>query len=154
MSAKRERILVELRRIHSENRLGLLQPAEVVQAAKPNSSPLHCKFEWNNGKAGHQYRLWQARELISVYVTVINRQSVPQYVSFRADRIGKGGGYRDMPTVLKSAELRKRMLAEAIDDLKTVEQRYIMLRDLVTSIKRIRVKFERVVSGKGKKKRA
>lgn len=40
---------------------GKLTPSALVDAAKPKDSPAHCGFEWNDKKAGHEYRLWQAR---------------------------------------------------------------------------------------------
>lgn len=43
---------------------GQLTPGIVVEEATPETSPLHGHFEWDNGVAGHKYRLVQARQLI------------------------------------------------------------------------------------------
>lgn len=40
---------------------GKLVASELVKAATPKDSPAHPGFEWDNKKAGHEYRLWQAR---------------------------------------------------------------------------------------------
>ena len=40
---------------------GKLTPSALVDAAKPKDSPAHDGFEWSDKKAGHEYRLWQAR---------------------------------------------------------------------------------------------
>lgn len=50
---------------------GDLTPEAVVESAKDAKSPLHPVFEWDDAKAGHQFRVQQAGTLIrSVIVTV------------------------------------------------------------------------------------
>ena len=41
-----------------------LSPSAVLEAARNKTSALHDRFEWDDKKAGHQYRLGQARSLI------------------------------------------------------------------------------------------
>jgi hypothetical protein len=62
----REEVKAALLNLDKAN--GGLRPSEVVAAAKPKSSPLHNEFEWNDTKAGEEYRLYQARHLIRVCV--------------------------------------------------------------------------------------
>lgn len=63
---------------------GRLTAEAVVSDATSKTSPLHRYFEWDDKKAGHQYRLEQARALIrriSVQVTTISKSArVPAYV--------------------------------------------------------------------------
>ena len=47
-----------------------IDPEIVLSDAKKPTSPLHKYFEWDNEKAGHLYRLTQARELIAYCVDV------------------------------------------------------------------------------------
>ena len=48
---------------------GEVRPSELVEAAKPKTSPAHNGFEWDNKKAGQEYRLMQARQWIRrVYI--------------------------------------------------------------------------------------
>lgn len=47
---------------------GGLTPTRVLRVAKNPDSILHPRFEWDDAKAGHQHRLWQARQLISTKV--------------------------------------------------------------------------------------
>jgi len=44
---------------------GKLTPDLVVQDAEDADSPLHELFEWDDGVAGHKYRLDQARQVIT-----------------------------------------------------------------------------------------
>ena len=45
-------------------RHGKLTPAIVLEEAEDEDSPLHHRFEWDDGEAAHRYRLYQARHLI------------------------------------------------------------------------------------------
>lgn len=47
---------------------GGLTPSRVVRVAKKPDSILHDLFEWDDSKAGHQYRLEQARRLVRTLV--------------------------------------------------------------------------------------
>lgn len=50
--------------ILSLDRDGSLAPDDVLAAATPEDSPIHGLFEWDDGKAGHAFRLDQARIVI------------------------------------------------------------------------------------------
>ena len=52
-----------LRAIQDEE--GRLTPDTVLRAAKNPRHPLHDVFEWNDAKAGHAWRVEQARALIA-----------------------------------------------------------------------------------------
>jgi len=47
-----------------QQRQGKIVPANVVESAKPEDSPLHPAFEWDDTRAGEKYRESQARILI------------------------------------------------------------------------------------------
>lgn len=47
---------------------GGLTPTRVLRIAKKPESILHPLFEWDDSKAGHEYRLGQARRLIATRV--------------------------------------------------------------------------------------
>lgn len=78
----RKAIHSRLEKIRARN-AGLLRPDDVVKDARSESSPLHSLFEWDNSKAAHQHRLYQARDLIAsvrVEVTTSTRvMAVPYY---------------------------------------------------------------------------
>jgi len=48
------------------NERGEVRPSELVERAKPVDSPAHDGFEWDDAKAGHEYRLIEARQWIRV----------------------------------------------------------------------------------------
>jgi hypothetical protein len=43
---------------------GELTPQSVVDEARPETAPLHSRFEWDDSIAGEKYRIVQAQQLI------------------------------------------------------------------------------------------
>lgn len=119
----------ELKRI-AEKHGGILKPEVVVQEARSKKSPLHSRFCWDDSKAAHEYRIWQARQLIRVVVETIEgvegRHEV--FVSLTTDR--KESGYRVMTEVLNSAQMRARMLDDALRELEFFQHKYRRLKEL------------------------
>ncbi len=128
---RKEIILPELERIR-QNGGGILTAEDVVEEAADEDSPLHPYFQWDETKAAHEYRLWQARQIISAMVVVLptQKRSVFAYVSMRADRQHPAGGYMAMVEVLSNATLRQRLLNEALADLLTWEKKFHRLAEL------------------------
>ena len=121
----------ELLRIAAEHR-GILRPEDVVEAAKPKASPLHDRFQWNDGKAAYEYRLWQARQLISVTVTYeepVNAH-VRTFVSLKQDRKKGKKGYRVLAQVMSEEESREQLLQDAFEDMKVFKKKYRLLTEL------------------------
>jgi hypothetical protein len=63
---------------------GVLRPEDVVREATSPKSILHGCFEWDDKKAGHQFRLDQARQLIAsvkyTYTVEMHTYSAPEWV--------------------------------------------------------------------------
>lgn len=127
-------VISELRRIYDEND-GVLKPEAVVEAARPEESPLHSRFTWDDGEAANQYRIWQARQLIRVSVELVEVGNgapveVRAFVSLTPDRADDGGGYRRTVDVLSRADTRRQLLKDAVKDLGDFEQKYKTLSEL------------------------
>jgi len=137
-----KKVVQALKRIAKENG-GLLQPESVVEAARPESSPLHSRFEWNNSVAAHQYRLEQARRLIRVTVEIMaaTGEVFDVFVSLSPDRQRESGGYRVLTEVLSNSEMRAQLLKDALDDLELFREKYRQLKELAqvfSAIKKVR----------------
>jgi len=122
---------------------GLLRPRDVVAYAEDSETALHSRFQWDDSKAALEYRLWQAREIIRVEVTVVGASDEPihTYVSLRGDRDRPGGGYRHTVDVMLRSETRKQLLAEAESDMRAFERKYHALQELaeaITSMRKVR----------------
>lgn len=124
----------ELEEIRS-NHGGILFPKDVVDFARDRETALHGRFDWDDSTAAESYRLWQARQVIRVCVTIINRddRAINTYVSLAQDRHatdkdGFSGGYRNMIEVLSVPALRRTLLEDALQEHDQWEQKY---RDIV-----------------------
>lgn len=139
-------IVRELERIRQTHG-NVLQAEDVVNVAQSARNPLHGYFTWDDTKAAHEYRLWQARKLIEVAVTILPNCNKPiqAYVSLRSSRSEDGGGYLSLVEVLRSPDLRKQLLRESLDDLRTWEERYHRLSELAPIFKARRDVARRVL---------
>lgn len=52
---------------------GNRDPEDVIEFARDSSREVHKAFTWDDAKAGHQWRLQEARQLIRAVVTVVDR---------------------------------------------------------------------------------
>lgn len=141
MSERRESIRAELEQIRQSHG-GLLRPEDVVKFARNKRSALHGEFEWDDSKASAEYRLWQARQVIRVSVTVLpsphaNQEPVRAYVSVASDRVQPGGGYRALADVMSDDEMRAQLVNEALCEVKRWRRKYERLRELVPIFKAI-----------------
>ena len=96
-----------------ENKLTYITAERVVEMALYPDSPLHSYFLWDDRKAAHQHRLWQARQLIaSLKITVENMPdvSIRMMVSVPTDR-GENG-YQLLTEAMKNPDARKSLLDE------------------------------------------
>lgn len=118
----------ELETLQSEHG-GVLQPEAAVQWAEKNKkSALHHALEWNDKKAGHQFRVWQIRQLISVHIR--NDHGIREVVSLSIDRNSDGGGYRELTAVMSTKKLRDILLNDALQELERVRLKYERLTEL------------------------
>lgn len=110
---------------------GVLKPQDVVEFARNPKTFLHSRFTWDDGEAARKYRLWEARELIQVAVTVsdVSGATVRAYVSLSADR-GNGGGYRAIDDVLSDDAMRASLLRQARGDMTRFRNKYHDLEEL------------------------
>ena len=140
----------ELNLIREDNN-GLISPRNVVEFARDPNTSLHNKFEWDNKKAGDNYRLWQARRIIRLELVVVSSCSdgkiiisdmsegeigagdnkIRAYVSLQNDRAGDdSGGYRSLTDVMSNEEYRDQLLEMAKKDMIIFKQKYGVLSKL------------------------
>src|SRR5262245_57100424 len=114
---------------------GKLRAQDVVGWARENpDSQLHAHFEWDEGKAAHQYRLEQARRLIRVYVNVVPTESGPvemrAFFSLPSDRVQPGGGYRRAEDVLRNRKWLKQLAEDFVRQHERVNRNFEFFREL------------------------
>lgn len=113
----KEQVVTELKRIYERD--GKLRTTAVVSEAKKKTSPLHPEFEWDDSKAGEEYRLIQARQLIrSVRIErpVGDGSTIkePMFIHVRNEE-GQGveGEYHTRDVLVKHPDMFLRALDEA-----------------------------------------
>jgi hypothetical protein len=117
----------ELLALHDKN--GLFVPQSAVQWARKNkNSALHRALEWDNEKAGEEFRIWQVRRLVAIHI--VSQEGHRQFISLSIDRVNPGGGYRDLETVMKAPQLREIALQDAFNDLARLQAKYEHLQEL------------------------
>jgi len=110
-------------------RRGALSADAVVDAARAPASPLHRHFEWNDAKAGHAYRLAQARYLIrSITITRVDDRG--EAVKVRAIQHVPEVGYLPTDTVLQNADHTANLLRRFRAEAKALHQRWQAFRHL------------------------
>lgn len=111
---------------------GMLQPKTVVESARPDHSPLHDSFDWDDSEAAEKWRLTQARQLIRAvvqYEQVGNKTiSTRVFVSLTPDR--EESGYRLTNAVMSDDAHRQQLLTDAMADMQRFKEKYRRLAEL------------------------
>jgi len=132
-------IISELKRL-AEQSGGILQPQDVVEAARPLSSPLHNSFTWDESEAANKWRLHQARNLLRVTVEFVKTAGgkVPMRVfcSLKSDR--ESGGYRATVDIMSDRQMKNQLIEDALEDIAIFQKKYNHLRELAEVIAAMR----------------
>ena len=126
----------ELTRIMGENG-GTLEPQLVVDNAREKDSPIHECFEWNNKKAGENWRKQQARCLINSIEVVIKFEDredvVPLAYSIEIKEAGDDVAtrrYYDVEVIANDEYLHQELLRKALADFGAYRRRYEQIKEL------------------------
>jgi hypothetical protein len=106
----------------------------VAWAKSHPKSKLHGKLEWDDRKAGHEYRLHQMRQLIVLHIRHENGE--PRMINLSFDRV-RGGGYREISDVVRSKMLSEIAENDALRELLRVRKKYGHLKRLVAVWKEV-----------------
>ena len=116
----------ELEHIYSRD--GGIQPQAVVEAARPETSPLHPEFEWDDSIAAEAYRCDQARNVIRAVILApeIERnerfQPVRAFVTVYDESTGRV--YKPLLAVAADANERNQVLSRLRNELLGIQRRY------------------------------
>lgn len=135
---KKEAIRAALLAIASA-RDGLLNPSDIVDAARDESSVLHDEFEWDDSAAAEAYRLAQAGALVRrVKLTVMRvdhsarqvRISTTREYQSRPSQRSKDGGYEPVVSIMSDEAKRAELLQQVMRELAAYRKRYAELSEL------------------------
>lgn len=117
---------------------GELHPQDVVDDARPEESPLHEVFEWDDAIAGENWRKDQAGHLIRSVRVVEEAEFEDQedrkviaYVSVRSPET-KRSTYVTTTQALSNEDFRSQMIADVIRQLVGIRKRHDDLTELAS----------------------
>ena len=117
----REEVRTELSRLYQAH--GSLTAELVVRAAAEKDSPLHEHFEWDDAKAGHLYRLVQARTLIRDVRTISVGGQNQTVVHVPVEGVRGPGEYVPMNVLVRDVDAFQRALDAALHDVESAMRR-------------------------------
>lgn len=117
----------ELERIRT-SRNGRLTQEDVVEEARPKTSPIHDAFEWNDKRAAHKWRLEQASYLIRQITVVYDEAPAAEPIrAFVNVKRGEDRSYVSTAQALSDADLRRQVVAAAWFELRAWRKRHAEL---------------------------
>lgn len=114
------------------HRYGMLETETVLRAAKNTRSCMHDAFEWNNKKAGHEFRLWQARSMIHALTVTIEDTDEPVYLHVQTEGVNY---YQSTEIACKNVDEFELVRAHALRSLENASQRLEMLERVAMRVK-------------------
>ena len=120
------------------HRDGDVKPSTLIAEAKPKDSPIHNAFEWDNKKAGHEYRLIQARAWIRrVEIIIEDRPErfvhIPRIImendAEEGKRVREEGYYKPMSIVSKDRWEYDAAMDATIASLRSAQRAYKELKE-------------------------
>ncbi len=133
-----------------EKKTGALTKEAVVEEARPESSPLHGCFEWDDNIAAEKYRCEQARLLICNLRVVYEDKTKEEgklitraYVSTSEKRSDRAQ-YMTVEKALSDEKTRLLVLHTAMDELRIFKGKYSTLNELGEVMTAIDHVFENV----------
>lgn len=105
------------------------KPEQLVDAARPKSSPIHSLFEWDDTAAAERYRLWQARNHINhLEVIVITNEGDRSTKAFHSVVVQSGDtrerSYYSVEAVVEDEELNAQVIRKALAELNYWRSKY------------------------------
>lgn len=119
-----------------EQRDGEVTSRSLLEAGRPEDSPIHTLFEWNDGKAAELYRLKQATDVIT-HITVVvpeeNQKPYRAYVNIVEEKEGEQkqtGRFINIQTAMENPETRRIVLDAALAEMRRFQAKYSKYQEL------------------------
>lgn len=128
-----------LTRIYEKH--GELTPHTVVEEARPETSELHSRFEWDDAVAGEAFRRTQAAELIrSVRITFADnrtgeRKTVRAFHSLREAGSIDRGGYAPTEEIIQDELATKILKQEFQREIADLKRKFGHLEDYISWVR-------------------
>lgn len=104
---------------------GTVTPQRVVEYARPDESPIHDGFEWDNYAAGEAWRKQQARAYLgSVRVLIEDDGSEPERVTYHVKTEELGDVYVTRDVFIADGEMQAAAQHECLMRLFSLREKY------------------------------
>lgn len=115
-----------------EKKYGEVNKVNVLESARPEKSPIHSLFEWDDTKAAENYRLEQARLLIcNLDVEVEHDEEKPIVCrAFVNVSETKKGSFINIQSAFQNEDTKELVLKRALQELQAFENKYKNLTEL------------------------
>lgn len=106
-----------------------LTPQIILEESRPADAILHNCFEWDNGKAAENYRLYQAGHIIRNISVRIEKIDTPTqisraFVNIKDESKQERGAYVSVEIAMQNENLKNQVLQNAFYELLTFEKKY------------------------------
>ena len=120
---------------------GQLTAEIVVIDARPETSPLHSAFTWDDAVAAQSWREVQARHLLKALMVTVEGRAEPTRAFIVGGENPDDGqrSYKTVARVMGDAELRRQALAAALRELRAFRAKYEELQELAGILAEIRL---------------
>lgn len=102
-----------------------LTPQNLVDASRPDGAPMHKAFEWNDAKAGNEWRKQQARmhinHLVIRHVDTEEKEPIVVRAFVQAE---ENAPYENTVSVMRDEEKRSSLFALGMKMLNDFKRRY------------------------------
>ena len=110
----------------------------LVEEAEQRDSPIHDFFEWDNSKAGEEWRLQQARALINEVKVIIDQK---EFFAFENVSVGENDEkqrvYKSIEEIGSNETLRKQVIKSALERQDYWAKQYGIYEELTPIVKTI-----------------
>ena len=115
-----------------EARDGEVTKEAFLEASRPEDSPTHKCFEWDDSVAAEKYRLNQAYHVIlDLEVSVEEKTSPsPAFVNVIQKTSSESAKYKSLAVAMSDDEMRINVIRNALAEFKSVEKKYDHLMEL------------------------
>lgn len=121
-----------------EKKYGEVSAEVFLESARSEKSEMHTLFEWDDKSAAENYRMAQARIIISsIRVNVVSEETEPVITKAFVQYESKKSGYISICNAMKDKEKRESIMEQARKELKWFTEKYKSFSELETVLKAI-----------------
>ncbi len=107
-----------------------VEPSEIVEKARNESTELHKCFEWRDDIAAEKYRLHQARVMLGNLVFKYKDEQVKQEPVRLMYKTAENEGYKSINLIMQKPDEYKALLDRAYSELRAFKNKFKMLQEL------------------------